>query len=227
MLFFLIFGIFTAKSPQQTLDELVLGEWTIQGTTFSSNKPSIQTINYYSTFLNESYNIKTYDGDIYSLNSSKEKESKIGSIRFVFDQEDYTLISVYLNETEPIANLHIEISENGLATSSGVLLFPNFTYSMSILSYKAVELTIYDHEVNEVTIFRMSRTVKEPKGSGSQSLTSLILPLLVLGYLMFSRDKGSNNTNNENDNQENENNDNVNTEHQEEEEDNSNHEKKD
>lgn len=226
MFFFLfIFNTFSALSPQQTLDELVLGEWTIQETTFSSNTPSDQKINYYSTLLKESFNAKTFDGDIYVLNSLKEKKSKICSIRFVFDPEDYTLISVYLNETEPILNLHIETSQNGLAISSGNLLIPNYTYSVSILSYKAVELTVYDHENSEASIFRMSRTVKEPKGSGGPSLNSLILPLLILSYLLFSKGKDKNDQETENE-VKNEDDDKTNVEHDNDNDEN-NHEKRD
>lgn len=223
MLQFLILGVFSAISPQQTLDELVLGEWTIQGTTFSSNTPSIQKVNYYSTLLKESFNVKTFDGDIYALDASKEKTHKICNIRFVFDQEDYTVISVFLNETELIVNLHIETSQNGLAMSSGNLLLPNYTYSLSILSYKAVELTVYDHENSEISIFRMSRTVKEPKGSGGPSLNSLILPLLILSYLLFS--KGKDNSNQEPENEVKNDDDNKNNSEIKEEE--GAHEKKD
>lgn len=225
ILYFFIIGIFSARPPQQTLDELVLGEWTIQATSFSQNSPSIQTIDYYITSLKESFNAKTFEGEIYTLDSSKERKSLVDSIRFVFDQDDYTLISVFFNETEPIANLHIESSQNGLATSCGNLLLSNYTYFLSILSYKAVELTVYDHEYNGITIYKMSRTVKEPKGGSGQSLTSLIFPLLILAYLIFGKDKQNNNVNDDTNHQENENN-NGNGEQEKEEEENV-HEKKD
>ncbi|OHS94910.1 hypothetical protein TRFO_10860 [Tritrichomonas foetus] len=202
--------IFAVIPPQQALDELVLGEWKIQSTTFSPKQPTNTNIQFYSTFISELDNPRNFGGDII-INETNHVE-KLGSIRLDFDQESFSSILVYFNEKNPITELNATLSQNNLITASGRLQIGNSTYFLSVLSYKAAELTLYDHEKQTVTIYRMYKTVVEPTSGSSDFLFTSLSSLMVL-YFFINRNRGKNNNANENTNE------NVNTNQNENEND--------
>lgn len=201
-----LFSIFAYLPPQQALDELVLGEWNIQATTFPIDDPSHESVEYYSTIVNETSELRNFDGEIFLTNKTTKLEL-LKTIQFAFDQSNNTKLSVFLDH-DLMANLTIITTTNGLKMSTGNLS-NSYSYSLTLLSYKAAELTIYNHHNKSVTLYRMQRTVDEHRPGSGRSFSSVFTLILIMAYIAFGTKNDETprqNTQEEGDN-ENENND--------------------
>lgn len=177
-------------APVQQLDELVLGEWTILATEFMTKNASDSNLSYYSVIIEETHDQGVFAGKIY-LREGEEDATLLDTLKLAFDHGNKAHVTLSMGEDSvQITDVIFNETGNGLRVAIGELDVPTTTFSISIFSYKAIELIVMDAITNRVTIYRMLRAVNDGKGSG-QGTGGMFqyLPIILIAYFLFGKKK--------------------------------------
>ena len=177
-------------APVQQLDELVLGEWTILATEFMTKNASDSNISYYSVIIEETHDQGVFNGKLY-LREGEEDAIFLDTLKVAFDHENKAHVTLSMGENSvQIADVIFNETSTGLRVAVGEVDVPTTTFSISVFSYKAIELVVMDATTDRVLIYRMLRAVNDGKGSG-QGTGGMFqyLPIILIAYFLFGKKK--------------------------------------
>ena len=226
LLIFFFFQAFSVDFSHAQLDILSTGLWTIESKLFSVDNPNQPIIDYYYTTISEREEPRVFDGEVICNTTSKDEI--VGDVILDFNQDNNTLVNIHYKNIEPIIQLKFETSINGLMTSSGRFLYGNCSYFLTLLSYKAAEMTIYNYTKNEIAILKLFRDIDQPIVKPTSFSFSKLSPLLLIaGYLFLKIKKENDKDKVKSNNQYEEKGDETQSNNNDAEEQEENHEKKD
>jgi hypothetical protein len=181
------------SSPLPVMQEIAAGDWHIQASDYFSDSPSQINLSHYSVNLAPAADEATLEGRIIAQNDTAAPDSD--TIRLVFDPADENRVSLFFGSDSnfvEIADFLIGTANIGFKFATGSLLLPNLTYSLSVLSYKAIEFTVVDALEKRVTIFRLFKTVDASAAQGGGSVIQFLPLVLVLLFLCQKRGRADN-----------------------------------
>jgi hypothetical protein len=178
----LLLSLSFSDVPPPLLQEIALGEWSIETSTFSTASPASISIALYSIQILPTAISTTFEGELFLRNETSPVEV-IDTVRLAFDPANADSVAVSIGET--VADVSFNTSQLGLKSCVGRLGADS--YSISILSYKAIEVTVMDEAENRVAISRMFKKVEAPSSGGG--LMQYLPLLMVLWFLFGNRRK--------------------------------------
>jgi hypothetical protein len=187
-LFGLVFRARSERAQLPVMQEIAAGDWHIQSSGFFTASLSQISVSHYSVKVAPTADEATFEGQIIAQNDTAAPDSDF--VRLVFDPANDTCFSLLIGDDSnfvSIADFSISTANIGFKFATGSLLLPNVTYSLSILSYKAVEFTVVNALEKRVTIFRLFKTVDANAARGGGSIVQFLPLVLVLLFLCQKR----------------------------------------
>jgi hypothetical protein len=182
-----MFLLFVSGARAEAVQGTLVGEWAIHGSAFLTQAPADVTDEYFSISLAQAADSADIEGELFLRNDTAPVD-RVGAVRFSFDPIEESRFTVALGDppTE-VAEIALNSTETGFRPAVGRLLLSEFSYSLAILSYKAIELTLMNEAENRVTVYRMAKRVDPPSSGG---ITQYLPLMLVLWFLCGNRKRG-------------------------------------
>ena len=185
MILFFVHFVSTA-TPILGIYELAFGEWQIESSKCFNGFNNFEKT-YYTINISETSEEAILGGKLF-LNLTSNKLEFLDSVSLTFDPHQNDTCSLSIGE-QNIGDFQFERSRNGLLSCTGQVLSENITYSITLLSYKAIEAIFYDNESHNITIFRMFRSYKGMENTSHQSIFSYFPFFLVILFMLTRLNK--------------------------------------
>lgn len=162
-------------------DELMFGNWTIQSYDLESN----ENIGKYNVHFKPHPTQDALIGNLTQLSASDEPIFYQLILRFNGTDRD-TFKAYYIEDGEEIhiTDVALQFSEIPLHNAFGQILGTNLTYSLNMFSFLNIEITTYDTNTNEITVYKMTKP--DPMPPGKDFKTS-IFAIATIAYLFFRK----------------------------------------
>ena len=187
---FALISLVAAAAPLLNLDELAIGEWSVQVSEFASETPEDVVGTYYTAIITPSESDHhPLKGDVFKKEEG-HAPAFIGSVELVFagSQVTVSFAEGEGQELTEIAVMNIQESQRGMRIASGNLTIPGYTYVLSILSDRAVELTVMDREMRRFSVYRMVRAARQ-NPTCRPCIFMQFMPIIMLVYMFLGNRK--------------------------------------
>ena len=161
-------------------DEFMMGKWTIHAYDIENNE---QTTNYSVVLMPH----MTEDALIGNITWTSDENTQTTELIFRFhgwDRDRFTAFYMENGQEKLLSNVVFDWGDDNLLVAYGKIENSNISYSINMFTETSLEVTTFDRENKEFTLYRASKPDLRPKPN---PLKKYFYAAMIIAYIYFRR----------------------------------------